>query len=773
MNRCLHCSEITLLNSKFCCLGCKVAFKIINSLELNQYYQFCQEIYSIKPGKIQIIQNTINYMEFIKTNQNEHSIELIIEGIKCGSCIWLIENILKKQNNILKASVNASTQRLSIIWHGNQSQISEYIKIINEIGYKALPLIDFEIEKSQSKLEKNYLQRIALTGVIWIQNMMISMGIWGDVIGEIGVNSRIFMNICAAFLTIPIIIYSSKPFFITGWNGIKNKRSHMDIPISIAIIITLLISVYSTIVGTINVFYEAVSGLVFALLTGRYLELKVRNQANNNARNLLLQKPLFATVMRNNQLEFVSIYNISVGEIIYIASGETVALDGEIIQGISEIDNSIITGESLPIKVDIGDKIFAGSVNLGNPIQVKVDSDHDNSLLTEIKKLIEKSSNQKSKYQTLASKIASFYTPLVLIISSLTIIGWLFVTSIDQAIINGVSVLVITCPCAMGLAVPIVNIVTTSNLMRRGIFIKTNDALERLTEITTIALDKTGVLTYGKPNLINDINDIKYRDLLKSLVIHSKHHLCLALYQALKQDSSDLKLDNVIEEKGCGLIGYYKEFKIMIGRASWCGVNDKSLDGNLLSTWYVVRQNNEIVESIQLKFNDSLCDDAMDFINTIRDHYKIFIISGDRKAAVENIAKQLQINDFYYELSPKDKYQIISSNKEKILMIGDGLNDAAAMSVSHCSMSPSNIIEISQNQSSIIFQHGLKDVICILKIAKTSQRVCKENIIISIIYNIISIPIAISGYASPLIAAIFMSLSSILVIINSIIRFKK
>jgi Cu2+-exporting ATPase len=361
----------------------------------------------------------------------------------------------------------------------------------------------------------------------------------------------------------------------------------------------------------------------------------------------------------------------------------------------------------------------------------------------------------------------------VLILSTFTTCGWLFFTSIEQSILNGIAVLVITCPCAMGLAVPIVNIIATSNLMKRGIFIKTDDALERLTEVTSLALDKTGVLTYGKPILVNDLSNIKHKNILRSLVIHSKHHLCVELHRVLKDNTPYLELDNVIEEKGFGMIGQYQEFKIMVGRASWCGIDDQPIEGNFLSTWYVLRQNDKLIESIQLTFHDRLSDDAVDFIKAIRKNYHTFIISGDRKEAVESIAKQLKISDFHYELSPRDKYELLSSSRDKVLMIGDGLNDAAAMSIAHCSAAPSNIIEISQHQSAIVFQHGLKDVLYLLKVAKRAQIVCKENIAISVIYNIISIPIAILGYASPLIAAIFMSLSSILVIINSVLKIDK
>ncbi len=763
MKRCLHCSEVVLLNSEFCCFGCKTAYRVINSLKLNKYYDFCKDIYGSAPSRINIVKNEINYMDFIMSNNTEYSIKLMIEGIKCGSCVWLIENSLRQQNGVIQASVNGSTKTLSITWISNKKDIDKYVKLIESIGYKAVPLIESEVTKAQLELEKNYLKLVAFSGVIWIQNMMISMGIWFDFSGEIGVNSKIFMNICAAILTIPIMIYCSKPFFSRAWNAIKNRKSHMDIPISIAIIMILLVSVYGT---TTYVFYEAVSGLVFALLTGRYLELKVLNKANEYAKNLILQKSLFVTVIRDEQLQLVNINSISIGEVLYIANGERIPLDGEIINGNGKVDNSIITGESVHQKLKVGDKVFAGAINLGDPIQLRVESDDENTILSDIKRLIEKSQEQKSHYQTLASKVAALYTPIVLIISILTSFVWFLIGTTQEAILYGVSVLVITCPCAMGLAVPIVHIIATSNLMKRGIFVKIDDALEKLTEIDVIALDKTGVLTYGKPTLVNDLDNIKYKTLLKSLVVHSKHHLCLGLHEALKFVEL-VELENISEEKGFGVVGFYQGFKIMVGRASWCGVKTQSVGDNFLSTYFVTKKDNEILEEVQLKFNDRLRDEAIDFINSIKKSYRTFIISGDRRDNVEKIAARLKIDEFYYELSPNDKYNLVKDGK--ILMIGDGLNDAAAMSGAHCSASPANIVEIAQHQSSIVFQNGLKDILYLLKIAKVSKKTCKQNITISLVYNMISIPVATLGYASPLIAAIFMSLSSIFVVVNSIL----
>jgi Cu2+-exporting ATPase len=309
--------------------------------------------------------------------------------------------------------------------------------------------------------------------------------------------------------------------------------------------------------------------------------------------------------------------------------------------------------------------------------------------------------------------------------------------------------------------------------MKRGIFIKTDDALDRLTEVNEIALDKTGILTYGKPTLINNLSEIKHKTLLKSLVMHSKHHLCVELYDKLKSEDGNLELYDVSEEKGFGVVGFNGGLQVMVGRASWCDVEDQPTGENILSTWFVVRKDDEVVESAQLKFNDRLRDESIDFVNSIRENYRVFIMSGDRQENVEAIAKQLKIDDYHYELSPKDKHQLIFSSKDRILMIGDGLNDAAAMSIAHCSAAPSNIVEISQHQSAVVFQHSLKDVLYLLKIAKRAKKVCKENIVISIIYNIISIPIAILGCASPLMAAIFMSLSSIFVVVNSILKVDK
>lgn len=774
---CLHCDSYTSTDQKFCCLGCKTAYSIIHSLNLNQYYDFCKKVYDTVPSKIEKVHNAIDYIQFVKTKQNmAQSIDLFVEGVKCGSCVWLIESSLRKQENVLKAFFNMTTKTLSITWIGPKERINEFINLIESIGYKVIPFIEAEIIKKQRQAEKSLLKNIALSGAIWIQNMMISMGMWaGNISGEIGIYSRIFMNISAFILTIPIILYTSKTFFKSAWYAIKLRQSHMDIPISIAILITLIISVYGTFIGSEFVFYEAVSSLVFALLVGKYFETKVRNKASEYARNLILQKSLFATVLRNNALEMVSISSIKIGEILYIASGETIPLDGEIISGESEIDNSIITGESKPKVVKINDRVFAGAINLKNPIQISVQSDDEHTVLSEIKRLIASAEHQKSKYQNFASKVAKIYTPVVLCLFLITTFIWTFYDTFQTAILYGISVLVITCPCAMGIAIPIVHTLAVSNLIKQGIFVKTHDALERLSSVESLALDKTGVLTYGKPVLLN-VHDIpqEYRCILKSLSMQSKHHLCIAIMHALKNEES-VEIHSLYEEKGYGISGQYKENYVFLGRAEWCGVTHDLKSENDLYTYFVLRnENKNIIISLQLRLSDRIREESFDFVKNIKQFMKsIFIISGDYKENVKEIAKYLDIKEFYAELTPQDKFNIIKKQKTKVLMIGDGLNDAAAMTIAHCSASPANIIELSQNQSDIVFQNNLNNILKAIQMSKKFVLVCKQNIAISVIYNIISIPFAMLGYASPLVAAIFMSLSSIFVIVNTLLQMKE
>ncbi len=825
--RCLHCShcssiirateiEVTRDALVFCCMGCKTAYLLIQSLHLEAHYKFCNDIFNISLSKVNVFTNNVDYMPFIDSTNSENNIQLIIEGIRCGSCVWLIENTLREQDGILQASVNMTTKVMSLIWTGDAKQINYFVSLIEKLGYKALPIVEDAVTNQQNDQAKHLLKAIAVSGFVWVQNMMISMGIWaGNITEEIAVNSRLFMNMCAAAVTIPGVIYSGQTFFRSAVKAVRSWKSHMDIPISIAIILTLLVSIYATFTNSTFVYYEAASSLVFALLIGRYLDMKIRNKAAEYARNLVLQKTHFITLCKDDELQIVSVKKAAVGDIAYVASGERIPLDGCIIDGESEVDNSIITGESKPNKVKIGDKVFAGAVNINTPLKIRVDSTVNNTVLSEIKKLIEKAEQNRSKYKTLADKSAQIYTPVVLVLTLLTFIGWFVHSDFSDALLYGISVLVITCPCAMGLAIPIVQITAVSNLMKRGIFIKSDTALERLSEVKSIAFDKTGVLTYGRPILLNADTLSKWaKFLIKGLAVHSKHHLCNAIVKMFNSDEYAV-LDDVYEEKGIGIAGIWeykaihhvednidteilnaikhKKLRVSLGRKKF-GDDIELLDKNnsndsiemqhILHTWFLVEGVDEYTKSystileVKMLFADKIREEVVDVISNMTTNYhiskdNICIISGDSNVNVEMIANICNIKEWHGELTPQGKYDVITqkqSNGEIIMMVGDGLNDAAAMKAAHISISPSSVMELSQNQADIVFQHGLNSIVQSISIAKKSVSVSKQNIYIAILYNIVSIPVAMLGFASPLVAAIFMSLSSLFVVANTLLQ---
>lgn len=822
----------------FCCNGCRVAYNLINKLNLKDYYDYCKKIYNTKPMKNNELENSIDYQSFanIKYQDNNgddkdliYEIELIVEGIHCGSCVWLIENALQKQKDVEYARLNLSTKKLKILWRGRKNKINKLVSIINNLGYKLLPFQSNTFQNQGILQEKHLLICLAIAGFIWIQNMMLSMSIWmGSWYNDLGYYSQQFINIISAIITIPGILYAGMPFFKSAINGIKSRTSNMDIPISLGTLIILTMSFYSQFIDFINptntlkaallvhgvpqqlynshhTYYEAASSLIFALLIGRYLEMKARNKAYSYAHSLIINQVAYASSYINGKLKLIDIKKIKPGDIILVTAGEKIPLDGVIIDGETEIDNSLITGESVPYRIGIGSDVNAGTINLQNPIKIKVQKRSEDSMINKILSLIENAEQHKNKFIKLSDQVSKYYTPIVLILSIMTILIWKFIiadVTWQTAIENGVAVLIITCPCALGLAIPVVQIIASSNLIRNGIILKSEDALEKLSKVNTIVFDKTGTLTEGKPSIINakELNKWPNHSLkdLFVLATHSKHVFAKSLVKTVSDirpefnniDTSDTKyFSSIKEEKGYGMIGKTKKSTIVLGKYELIAktierkasqdkdeninknINNKT-DHSEIYCAYITDQNNFITK---LLLQDKLKKDTKNMMQEIRKmHFiqNLYILSGDKKSVVEKIAKELQITNYYGEFNPIEKYNFINDlAKHKhynVLMLGDGLNDSAALKIANVSISPSSGIDITQNCADIIFTGSMKSVPITLNISRQSQKLMKQNVILAIIYNITSIPVAMFGFVTPLVAAIVMSSSSIIVILNAL-----
>ena len=555
----------------------------------------------------------------------------------------------------------------------------------------------------------------------------------------------------------------------------------MDVPISVAVILSTIMSLFEIINHGKHAYLDSGVMLLFFLLIGRYLEARAKGKARGAAHDLLQMMTGFATVLHDDGTsEIIPLSEIKEGMKLLIAAGEKIGADGEIISGVSEIDTSLITGETMPQKVEMHAKLFAGTMNISAPITMLVTKAGQRSLLAEIIRLMENAEQSQAKYVTLADKISGWYTPLVHILAAGTFLGWwLFMGAAWQvSLLYAATVLIITCPCALGLAVPVVQILASGKLMRSGILLKSGSALERLAEITAVVFDKTGTLTVGKPEISCQLSAVSGQDLklAASLAAHSKHPLSQAICRAYDGELLPLEVNEIA---GSGLEAVYQGKMVRLGKQEFvipakAGILSQEQDSHLrgndnsLELWLAI----ENAPPTRFTFADKLRVDAAEIVTNLhKSGIKTILLSGDRAEVVAKTAAEVGIDEAIPALSPLEKVdylQKLKDKNEKILMVGDGLNDAPSLASAYISMSPASAMDITQNAADIVFQGDkLKPVLTAWNIAKFSQVLVKQNFALAILYNAIAIPMAIMGYVTPLIAAIAMSSSSLIVIANA------
>lgn len=717
---------------------------------------------------MEIFENHLDYKEFINKSGDTCRINLIVEGIHCGSCVWLIENTLRKTEGVLSAHVNLSTRRLALEWTGKKELINDFVKTIQDLGYKLIPFEVDAIELENIQKETELLKSIAVSGIAALSVMMIVMGIWiGNFDDSLGFWSRSLLHIISSIIAIPAIIYSGRTFYKSAYTAIMSNRSNMDVPITLGIISATLISVQQTLLSSEYTYYDAAIGLIFFLLIGRYLDIKARNKARERAQNMVLTQAKSITIIHKGVMKLVSIRKAKEGDIAFVAVGEKISADGVIIEGETEVDNSMITGETNPIALKVGDYVNAGTLNLSTPIKIRITKIGENTTLAEIIKLIEVAEQGRANYVRLADKVSSYYTPIVLALSWLTLILWTYLQgNVTQGIVSAIAVLIITCPCALALAVPVVQVVATSKLMSKGILVKTPDALEKLSQINTVVLDKTGTITLGKPHWVNKSDFTKeHIKIIASMGSKSKHPLSLAVSRFLEDKPYKIEIE---EFKGQGLEGKYKSSKIKLGSKKFCEVKETAND-DYLELWF--KQGTK--KAKRLIFEDKVKVDAKSIVDWIgMKMFKTLLLSGDRKFVVAKVASKIGIHSFKAEVTPSDKFRYLdelTKTGSKILMVGDGLNDAPALKKAHVSMSPSSAIDVAQTNADIVFQGDkLQPIKDAYNTAKFSNKLVMQNIALSVAYNIITIPLAMLGLINPIIAAIVMSSSSLIVVGNSL-----
>ncbi len=689
---------------------------------------------------------------------------LSLPSVHCAACISAVERALDQTPGVLSARVNLTLKRVSIEADPDVS-VTALIQTLNDIGYEAYELDLGTLSATDAdKAGRDLLMRLAVVGFANMNVMLLSISVWAGAEDS----TRDLFHWISACITFPAIAFCGKPFYVNAWRALSHRRLNMDVPIVLAILLALLTSLWEVILSGQHAYFDAALTLVFFLLAGRYLDHRTRVVARSAAEELAALEVPRAIRLVDGQGETVPVSELCVDDLLSIKPGGRMPVDGVIVEGQSELDRSLLTGETVPVFAQIGTAVSAGEVNLTGPLVIRATAVGGDTSLHRMADLVAVAESGRSRYTSLADKAAKLYAPGVHILSALAFLGWfLFTFDVRTALNIAAAVLIITCPCALGLAVPAVTTAAAGRLFRMGMLVKHATALERLAEVDTVVFDKTGTLTVGAPEIVNfEALSSSQQEIAMTLASGSAHPLAEAVAKAGKaQNISFAEIQELVELPGYGITGKWQGKTVRLGRAQWVGA--EQLDQTAVY-FGVVGQ-----APVALRCVDTLREGAAVAVAALQKSGKhVLLLSGDSKGAVQTVAAQLKIADWVAEVLPDEKAKFVQSltdDGRHVLMVGDGLNDTAALAAAHVSLSPASALDAARVASDIVLLGGaLSPIATALSIAQTATRRIHQNFQIATFYNIIAVPLAVAGLATPLIAALAMSTSSITVSLNAL-----
>lgn len=696
-------------------------------------------------------------------------LDLSVPDVHCGACISTIERALSGLPYVRKARVNLTSRRVSCVYAEEMDNKAVdptgITAAISATGYRVhlfAPLAP-ESDKTRNQL----LLAVGVAGFAATNIMLLSVSVWSGADAA----TRDMFHWISAMIAAPALVYSGRFFFRSAWNALKRGRTNMDVPISLAVTLSFAVSLWETMHHGEHAWFDATVSLLFFLLIGRTLDHVMREKARAAINGLARLAPRGALVVAaDGSRRYVAVEEIAVGDEIAVAAGDRIPVDGIVASGESDLDLSIVTGESSPVAVKPGAEIHSGAMNLTGSLIVRATKLARNSLLAEIIGLMEAAEGGRARYRRIADRAAALYSPAVHLLALVSFLGWGIIGGDwKQAMLVGVAVLIITCPCALGLAVPVVQVVAAGELFRRGVMVKDGSALERLAEVDAVAFDKTGTLTLGRPRLVRtEADNIGSVAVAAGLAQHSRHPLSQSLSrQAVVAE----QFDRVVEVAGGGLETSRGDVVYKLGNASFACVGAEIATSDSPLSDVVLSANG--VALARFFFDDTLRPGAGEAIADLESAgFQTLIFSGDRQSVVESTARSLGVDRALGALTPKQKVEACEALQEegrRVLMVGDGINDAPALAAAHVSMAPSSASDIGRQAADLVFFNERLDAVPdAIRIARRSAALIRQNFALAIGYNILAVPIAVAGFATPLIAAVAMSTSSIIVVTNAL-----
>lgn len=734
--------------------------------------QIAQDIYEQTPSKFgsgaeeQEIRQSSNVLE-----DGSFHTELIVPNMHCAVCISKIEKSIGKLPHVVNVRANLSLRRVNIIWDGKLGKGIDFSENLEQLGFDSFFFNDEnDATKQLAKESKKLLFALAVTGFAAANIMLLSISVWSGADAE---TAKLF-HLISGLIAVPAVAIGGRPFFVSAGKALLAKRLNMDVPISLAVLLALSMGLYETLTLGQEAYFDACVMLLFFLLIGRYLDHEMRQKARSSVESLSkITSKGGIMLAEDGSTHYIALNDIKVGQKLRVFPGERFPVDGIIESGTSDLDRSLVTGEPVSVPAIIGSGVEAGVLNLTGPIDMVTSSDAKTSFTAEIKNMINAAENGRSRYVRIAERAASIYAPAVHLLALITFIIWMVITGGDWKIslYFAIAVLIITCPCALGLAVPVVHVIGASRLLKEGILMRDGSAFERMAEVDIVVFDKTGTLTYGPLKLQNTkLPNKRTAKIIATLSSQTSHPIAAALKDRFSLFSK-IKLYDVRELAGFGIEAKYEGKLVRLGRPDWVAkIASKNIK---LKPDTRVAFCEEAKSISQFNLVDTLREGAREAISNLKDYdIAAIILSGDREIAVAKIAEEIGIVEYYSQLLPVDKMSKLEELHDlgsKVLMVGDGMNDAPALTSAHVSMVPASASEVGRLASDFVFtRESLLAVPFTRAVAVATKKLVQQNFAIAIVYNCIAVPLAMSGYVTPLIAAVAMSSSSILVVGNSL-----
>jgi Cu2+-exporting ATPase len=703
---------------------------------------------------------------FVRRTEDGAQIELLVPDIHCGACIHTIERNLPRTPGITAARVNLTHRRVAVSYDPDVMVPEDAVAALAGLGYAARPFDGAAMRDLERDAEgRDLLARLAVAGFAMMNVMLLSVSVWSGAADA----TRDLLHWVSALIALPAAAFAGVPFFRNALAALRAGRANMDVPISLAVLLAMGVSVSETIMSGAHAYFDAAVSLLFFLLIGRYLDHRTRRVARVAAAELCGLQAHSATLLTGTARRLIAVEDLRPGEIIELAAGERTPVDGRVIAGLSDMDRSMITGESAPEVAGPGALVHAGTLNLSAPLQIEVTATGDETLLASIARMIETAENAKTRYTRLADRAARIYVPFVHIAALATLLAWLALgLGAREAVMIAASVLIITCPCALALAVPAVHAAAGGRLFRAGVFLKDGAALERLARVDIAVFDKTGTLTTGAAQLVSGPDAPAAWRAALALAQSSRHPFSRALADAaLARGVVPAMVERLEELPGRGVQGRIDGIDARLGRGDWCGADVP--DDGLSSVWLSMGGG----APVRFAFEDPLKPDAAEVVAALKARgLSVALLSGDAPGPVARAAQAAGIAAFEAGVTPEGKLarlNALAAEGRRVLMIGDGINDAPALAAAEASISPASAADVARAAAGFVFTGPrLAPVVTALDVARAARRRALENFAFAALYNMVTVPLAAFGFVTPLIAALAMSGSSITVTLNAL-----